>query len=338
MQPFLVAGLNALQRLQPDAALLVYCRDVPGNKLLDITPGPQLRIFSYDTEPDSFFWETIRDFRPGIVWCAGWMFPLYVRWSRALKKTGARTICAMDTQWKGTVRQRLLVGIAPFTLRKAFSYAWVPGLRQEQYALRLGFPASAILQHLYAPDTRLFGQAYQNRDKQHTRFPEKFVYVGRLEPHKMERLLSAFVALEATQRKGWRLQLIGSGSMEHDTRSRHPAIEVLPARPQSDLRPVLEQSGVFCLCSSDEPWGTVAQEFAAAGFPLLLSRQCGSSEHFLQGNGMLCDGSDTESIKAALLSFIALPSEELQRMGERSHELGMRSGSDTWASVLCSIL
>ncbi|MBL7713099.1 MAG: glycosyltransferase family 4 protein, partial [Chitinophagaceae bacterium] len=289
-----------------------------------------------DTEPDPFFWETIRDFRPATVWCAGWMFPRYVRWSRALKKSGARTICAMDTQWKGTARQRLLTAIAPFTLRTAFHYAWVPGLRQEQYALRLGFPASAILHHLYAPDTRLFGQAYMDRER--PALPGKFVYAGRLEPHKIERLLSAFTALEETQRKGWRLQLIGSGSMEQDARFRHPAIEVQPARSQNGLRPVLEQGGVFCLCSSDEPWGTVAQEFAAAGFPLLLSHQCGSSGHFLQGNGLLCDGSDTESIKAALLSFIALPSEELQRMGKRSHELGMRSGSDTWASVLCSTL
>lgn len=336
LQPFLVAGLRALQLRMPDAELLVYCRDVPANKLLGITLGKGLRIFTYAYEPEPFFWDQIRDFKPDICWCAGWMFPRYLSWSKALHKTGTKTICAMDTQWKGTPRQRLLAAAAPYTLRPGFDYAWVPGRRQEAYALKLGFPSSSILQHLYAPDTTLFGQAFAQRENDS--IPKRFVYTGRLESHKIEKLLSAFTALDEQQTRGWRLQLIGSGSMEHDARFGHPAIELVPAMPQRELYPLLKQKGVFCLCSSDEPWGTVVQEFAAAGFPLLLSRQCGSSDHFLEGNGLLCDGTDVNSIQAALLSFVTLPEQELAAMSRKSHELGMRSGSGTWADVWCSIL
>jgi glycosyltransferase involved in cell wall biosynthesis len=336
LQPFLAAGLRSLQARQPDAEILVYCRNVAANKLLNVVPGKRLRVFSYDNEPEPFFWETISDFKPGIVWCAGWMFPRYVSWSRALRKAGAKTICAMDTQWKGTARQHLLTLAAPFTLQPAFDYAWVPGKRQEQYALKLGFPGSGILHHLYAPDTQLFGDAFKKQAA--SGFPKKFLYVGRLEPHKIKNLVSAFCALDEQQRAGWRLQLIGSGSAEPDTTLKHAAIDVSPARSQQGLLPLLQQKGVFCLCSSDEPWGTVAQEFAAAGFPLFLSRQCGASEHFLDSNGLLCDGKDTESIKSGLLSFIALSEKNLGAMSKRSHELGISSGSDTWAAELISIL
>jgi len=108
--------------------------------------------------------------------------------------------------------------------------------------------------------------------------------------------------------------------------------------PQMELQKVVEQCGILCLCSTDEPWGTVAQEFAAAGFPLLLSQQCGASDHFLSGNGFLCDGNNIEDIKSGLMSFIQSSDKALFQMSEISHQLGIQSNSDTWSKTLMSLV
>lgn len=335
MQPFLASGVRSLLD-NNDVEIIIYCRQRAENKLIDIDPNERLRIFTYDYEPDTFFWKTIELFKPDLVFCAGWMFNMFLSWSKALRRRGAKTICAMDTQWKGMLKQRLLIIAAPFTIRKYFTNAWVPGNRQEDYAIRLGFSKESVLQHLYAPDTALFGNAY-SRQSNSGGFQKIFLYAGRLEPHKLKNLLLAFHALSDAERGAWRLKIIGNGSMETGPLLKHKAIDYGPARTQKGLAELAAEGGVFCLCSVAEPWGTVVQEFAAAGLPLLLSQQCGASDQFLKNNGILCDGASVESIGTALRKFIHFTDDELLQMSQRSHRLGMITNSAIWAKELMSL-
>lgn len=338
LQPYLVSGINSLLS-HFDVEILVYAADRPENQLLCFSPDARMKLLTYESKPSSFFRKEIILFKPEIVFCAGWMFGTYVRWCTELKKSGVKTICAMDTQWKATMKQWVMVLLAPLFIRRAFSHAWVPGIRQEQYALRLGFSQSNILRFLYAPDTSLFNQSYQNfLNSKTTIFPKKFLYVGRLEPHKLSNLLHAFHSLSDAERGLWRLQIVGNGSLANSSLLHHDAIDVLPFLPQIELQKLAEQSAVFCLCSADEPWGTVVQEFAAAGMPMLLSQQCGSSAHFLDRNGFLCDGSAVASIKNCLLKMINSNDQALFEMSAYSHQLGSISNSDTWASVLMGLV
>ena len=71
---------------------------------------------------------------------------------------------------------------------------------------------------------------------------------------------------------------------------------------------------------------------------MLLSQQCGSSAHFLDRNGFLCDGSDVASIKNGLLKMISSSDQALFEMGITSHKLGSASNSDTWASELMGLV
>lgn len=338
LQPFLVSGIRTVTE-NNEVTVLVYAQSRPENELLQIKTGPQLRIFTYAHEPEPFFWQQIEAFKPEVVVCAGWMYFRYLDWCLHLKRKGAKTICAMDTQWKGSLKQHIWVRLAPLLLTRRFTLAWVPGRRQEAYARKLGFRPDAILHYLYAPDVQLFGQAFTSFCRNHAAFfPKTFVFAGRLEPHKMRNLLLAFRQLDDAAREGWTLTVIGNGSMKNDTLLQHAAIRQLPAMSQPALVAFASQGGVFCLCSTDEPWGTVVQEFAAAGFPLVVSRQCGSSEHFIEDNGFLCDGNDVDNIAAALLSVIALSDAELREMGSKSHVLGRQSDSATWASELMRVV
>ncbi len=338
LQPFLASGIRSLM-LDFDVEIIIYCQKREENRLIDIQPDSRLRIFTYDYEPETFFWKTIEGFKPDIVVCAGWMFRIYTSWCKALKRNGTKNICAMDTQWKGSLKQTLLVLCSPFIIKSAFTHAWVPGERQEVYALRLGFAESEILHHLYAPDTLLFDKAYQDFMKSEIKpFPKRFLYVGRLEKHKVKNLLLAFRSLTDAERGDWVLTIIGNGSLENSPLLQHSGIHSSGSLPQQQLVKLASQNGVFCLCSADEPWGTVVQEFSAAGLPLLLSKQCGSSDHFLSDNGFLCDGKDVQSLKDGLLKFIQSSNTDLFKMSKISNQLGMGSSSATWAKELMRLV
>ncbi|MDI9319874.1 MAG: glycosyltransferase family 4 protein [Phycisphaerales bacterium] len=338
MQPFLVSGLhNLLQHYNVE--VLVYAEHTENMELLGIRTDIRLRVFLYHYDPDPFFWDEVQKFNPDIVFCAGWMHRRYMSWCRSLRQKGAQTICAMDTQWKGTFKQKFWAALSPFILKKSFAYAWVPGNRQKEYALKLGFSEDSILNDLYAPDTQLFGQAYfAATRKQVYKYSKKFLYVGRMETHKVLNLVKAFTALGQSELDDWQLHLIGNGALANHPLLKHSSIVYQNALSQQQLVQIAEHGAVFCLCSNDEPWGTVAQEFAAAGLPLVLSIQCGSSEHFLSGNGLLCDGEDLNSIKNALLAFIKMNPQTLFKMSEKSHLLGMATSSRTWAAELMKLV
>jgi glycosyltransferase involved in cell wall biosynthesis len=339
VQPFLSSGLRILLT-NYDVEIWVVCQNESESAPVSLMSHPKLRVFKYDYEPDSLLWKDIEAFSPDIVFCAGWMQLRYLSWCKLLKNKGATTICAFDTQWKGTFKQKVLVKLAPFTIQKYFTNAWIPGKRQLDYAQLLGFSESQIALNLYAPDSDLFGQAYQNFCASSLKkFPKLFLYVGRLEPHKLKNLLLAFHTLRPHERKDWRLEVIGNGSMFKDKLLQHVAIEYKHFLAQQDLINIAAQSGVFCLCSTDEPWGTVIQEFASAGMPLIVSEQCGAQPHFLiEGeNGFLCDGNNIASIAAAFKKIIATDDATLFAMGTKSNSLGIVTNSATWAEILMSI-
>jgi glycosyltransferase involved in cell wall biosynthesis len=337
IQPYLMAGFRSLLQYY-DVEILLYAKQSEGNSLLQIPTDGRLRIYWYNDAPDPFFWNEVHNFRPNIVVCAGWMYLRYLDWCKKLKLGGAKTICAMDTQWKGNFKQKLFLLISPFFLHKVFTHAWVPGDRQLRYALRLGFSQDKILNYLYAADTVLFANAFNQFSKiKKSSFPKVFLYVGRLESHKLKNLLLAFRMLTPSERDHWRLLVVGDGSMKDNALLNHPVITVLDAVSQSELIKIIADSGVFCLCSKAEPWGTVVQEFSAAGMPLLISMQCGSSDYFLKSNGIICDGTDVKSIKEGLLKFIAMNDVQLNALAEMSHIVGISSNSNTWSNELMKL-
>lgn len=339
VQPFLSSGLGVLLN-HYDVEVMMIFQNADESAPVLLAAHPRLRVFKYDYEPDAFFWKDIDAFKPDVVFCAGWMQLRYLSWCKLLKQKGATAICAFDTQWKGTFKQKVLVAAAPFTIQKCFTNAWVPGVRQYEYARRLGFTEPQIALQLYAPDTDLFVRAYQEfRANRTTIFPKRFLYVGRLEPHKLKNLLLAFHSLSPGELKEWQLTVIGNGSMSEDKLLRHEAIEYISFLTQQDLMHEASASGVFCLCSADEPWGTVIQEFASAGMPLVVSAQCGTQPHFLTDgeNGFVCDGNDIKSIAAALKKIIATDDETLFAMCAKSNHLGIATNSRTWADTLLSI-
>jgi glycosyltransferase involved in cell wall biosynthesis len=99
---------------------------------------------------------------------------------------------------------------------------------------------------------------------------------------------------------------------------------------------VIEATDVFVLASSFEPWGMVVQEFAAAGFPLILSHVVGCAPAMLEEgvNGFSFKANDSADLKGAMLKMMSKSENDLKNMGQRSVELAMATDAVHWSKTL----
>jgi glycosyltransferase involved in cell wall biosynthesis len=94
------------------------------------------------------------------------------------------------------------------------------------------------------------------------------------------------------------------------------------------------------LPSTFEPWGVVVHEFAAAGYPLVLSDAVGASEAFLQHgkNGYGFQANNMEALREALANILSLSAHQLQDMGSTSRLLAQRITPQTWADSVAMMM
>lgn len=272
-------------------------------------------------------------FGPDLVYVAGWIDHTYLRIAKLLRSTGSVVIGGLDNPWKGTFRQRLSSWASFWLIKPYFDYLWVPGNKQYAFAQHLGYKSNRILRVLYVADVENFASPHERA------FKKYLVYVGRFEHEKgVELLVDTFNSLNEDERNGWKLRMIGNGSLKMKLRSSDFILFEDFMQPKI-LAEQTSDAGGFILPSLIEPWGVVVQEFAAAGLPLILSDAVSSGEVFLsQGkNGFLFQNGNKESLRAALIQFFQLDDKELKEMGLVSSDLARKLTPRTWIDQLNSI-
>jgi len=277
---------------------------------------------------------------PDLIFCSGWMDKDYLAVVRSFRKC-VPVLVGMDNHWFGSGKQQLARLLAPFTLQRLFTHAFVAGEPQRQYALKLGFRDSSILLGYYAADVATFQEAYKAiKPAKSSAFPKRFIYVGRYVPQKgITELWQAFAQLQEELPNEWELWCLGTGPLELEA-ARHPQIKHFGFVQPKEITQFISQAGVFVLPSHFEPWGVVVHEFAAAGFPLLCSRQVGAATAFLQEslNGFSFKAGDVASIKKALKQAVLLPDAALLEMGEQSIILAQQNTPAIWAAKLMALV
>jgi len=274
---------------------------------------------------------------PDILVCSGWLDKDYLKIARHFYGS-IPTVMTCDTHWRGDWKQQLMRLMSPFYLRNKFSHAWVPGNAQRAYMLRLGFPAGHILDGFYSCEIQHFNRQYEaTQAAKAEAFPKRFLYVGRYVPHKgIQELWQAFIALQEERPNEWELWCIGTGPVEA---VQHPKIRHFGFVQPGDMSRYIAETGVFILPSHFEPWGVVAHEYAAAGFPLLLSTAVGAAEAFLQEpqNGYHFVPGQVEALKNTLEKIIELDPKTLHLMAGKSHTLAQGITPAKWAKTLYSL-
>ena len=224
--------------------------------------------------------------KPDLIYVSGWMDQAYLAVCEQQKKCGVPIVVGFDSQWMGSLRQRLGSLLIRYQYkRRYFSYACVPGPLQAAYAGHIGFKQTEIIPKLLSGNHRLFSQAAQALETEKLEsYPKRFLYVGRFAEMKgLDILLQAYKIYKNRYAGTWGLTCIGNGPLR-DLLSADPEIEVEDFMSQNMLVQRARQAGAFILPSRFEPWGVVVHEFAAAGLPLILSENVGARAQFLAEN------------------------------------------------------
>lgn len=296
------------------------------------------KFISIEQLPDySTLKQEVDNFSPDKIVVSGWANKKYLRICMNYRSK-AHCILTMDNHWTGSLKQHILKTIFAITLKKTFSKIWIPGEPQRKYAKMLGFKEENIMEGFYCCDTELYvtmGKAVSIQKKNN--FPKRFLCVARYIPQKnYESLWEAFAEWKSTSNNDWELWCAGTGE-NFDFRKIHPAIKHLGFLHKNELPAIIEETSVFILPSLFEPWAVAVQEFAAAGYPLILSTKVGAASAFLDsGNGWMFPPND----KAALINIFneinKLDIKNIEEMGLKSVDKAIKLTPRQWALRLVS--
>ena len=289
----------------------------------------------YNTETLIKLIETLN---PSLIYCAGWNDKDYLNTVKHFKSK-IPSLLGFDNQWNGSMKQYVSAIYARIFITPNFKYAFVPGNLQKKFGIMLGFKEQSIITGAYTANTTIFETIYQaQKTQKQVHFPKRFLYVGRYYEFKgIKELWQAFVELQEEQPNDWELWCLGIGDIEPIN---HPKIKHFGFIQPSEINKYTMQTSVFVLPSRFEPWGVVVHEFAASGFPLLLSDKVGAKEQFLQEgrNGFEFKAENSQSIKLALQKIINTSDADLLDMGAKSNKLSQTISPKKWTDSLLEIM
>ncbi len=297
------------------------------------------KFLVYSVDNSTHIEKEIQTFKANAVLCSGWGNKDYIKWVKQLDKSVKKVIC-FDNQWRGILKQRILSAISKFTFLNQFKYAWVPGLPQKAYALKLGFKENAIFTGLYPADSEMYAPIGKEKlQLKGQDYPKVLISVARYIPQKdLPTLWRAFISANQTCGNQWRLDCYGFGE-DFDKRIQNPNIVHYGFKQPEEIISLVKEAGVYVLPSIYEPWGVAVHEMALCALPLILSDKVGSADMFLDAsNGFKFSAGDEEGLTRILIQLMNMSNDELWKMAENSYSNGLKLTSDTWANTLLTIL
>jgi glycosyltransferase involved in cell wall biosynthesis len=295
-------------------------------------------FYQRDTISENNIYEIIQKIDPSIIICSGWIDKLYLKTAFYSK---IPTVLSLDNHWTGSIKQQLLRIFSRYFLHNKFSHVWVPGEPQKEYAVKLGFPSKNIFTGYYCADINKFNNLYNlNFEKKKNNFPKRFIYFGRYVKHKgIYEMWEAFIRLHDKHPNNWEMWCIGTGD-QFPYKTEHDKIKHFGFVQPDEIGEYIGQTGVFILPSLFEPWGVAVQEFAAAGYPLLLSKAVGASDTFLKDgeNGFFFEPKNVSGIFEVMKKITSMSDSELINMGEISHNNAQKINPDSWIQTIKNII
>ncbi len=274
----------------------------------------------------------LRSFGPDALLVSSWHIPEYRKLARAFAGQVPRVLC-MDNWWVGSPKQWLGRLGSRLYLQPFFDLAFVPGIRQAQFAAMLGFDQGRIFTGLYSADT----EGFASLERPASPFAGRsFLYAGRLVEEKgFSDLLIAYDCYRSKVDQPWPLRVAGVGPLAAGLAAR-PGIEHLGFCQPNTLPTVMGQSAVFLLPSRHEHWGVVVHEAAAAGLALCCTVGVPAADRFLQDgfNGLLVPARDPRALGLALQTLGGLSDAALAAMAEGSRSLARQLSPDLWVRNL----
>jgi glycosyltransferase involved in cell wall biosynthesis len=324
---------------------------------LELNPNDELHVIHYPVNPEAPFsfkprqnlhlylkphfetadiWDLFELVKPDVVVCSGWNDGFYNKFVKNAKNR-VPVVLGFDNTFRYTIKQFFGLALARVIFKYVYSGVWVPGESQAKFARLMGFKNEQIFTGYYSTDNHYFSKLYhENIEAKSKSFPKRFLCVARYIPQKgLPLLWKAFAELKKETGTDWELWCAGTGE-GFDERIEHEGIKHLGFVQPKDFGSVVSQCGVFVLPSLFEPWGVVVNEFAAAGFPLLLSDKVGSGSLYLKTgeNGWLFQSGNVKELKQKMQEIIETAEQKLIEMGNESSRMGAANSADNWSATL----
>ena len=281
----------------------------------------------------------LTDFNPNLILCSGWIDREYINLLSKTRKS-YKKVLLVDNYWKNNIRQNLGLLYNRTMIKRHFDSCWVPSEFHKKYAIKLGFKKNEIKIGLYARNLNKYEVAYKNSiDLKSQKFPKNLIYVGRyLELKGIYDLLDAFNEF-SSKNNDWNLHCVGVKDLGRDS-VENPLIHHHGFKSTEEILKLIPKMGVFVMPSHYDHWCMAVNEFSAAGFPLLLSKNVGSSSTFLREgiNGFSFSPKSKKSIIKALEDISALSDEELTKFAHESFKISKVFDTKTWSKTLHEFL
>jgi glycosyltransferase involved in cell wall biosynthesis len=313
-----------------DVSLFLSLPPAPPNAPYDrssVTADVVYDISSFDR--DRGLEESLRKFDPDLLMVVSWHRRNY-RWCLRAHRNSVRVLC-MDNQWLATPKQRLGVLTSPVHVKRYYDAAFLPGSRQRDFALRLGFSADRIYEGLYSADPELFapqgslcGEGRRN-----------FLFVGRLVVEKgIDVLVEAYCRYRTKVDDAWGLIVAGTGPEvgKLSANGVQPVGFVQPA----GLPALFQRSRFLLVPSNFEPFGVVVHEATRSGLGVICTRRVGASESLVDdgSNGRVVREGDVEMLVDAMLWAHRRSYDELEAVSRTSLHLAQQYSPERWASTV----
>ncbi len=283
--------------------------------------------------------DLVNSIQPTITVLSGWMDLEYLKVAYHLRKNHQKVVCALDTQWRGTLKQKFGAFIArKIILKRFYTNAWISGYYQFEYAKNLGFKNDEIIYDLYCADIKRFWHSKKSKDYSSVK---TLLFVGRLEKEKgINLLIKSWLSFK--NKRNWKLKIIGNGSLNELIPKDDLSIEYIEFLDPDKLSLEMNSSHAFILPSIFEPFGLVIQEACLCGLPIISTNRVGSTNHFLINNfnGFLIniEKEPLKKITFAINKLINMDENNLKKYSKRSRKLSQRITPETSCSNLISIL
>lgn len=274
---------------------------------------------------------------PDVLVIAGWLNPAYRHVAdRAAAAGGSRPILAMDTPWRGAMRQHV-ARLALHRYASRFDAAWVPGELAAGYARRLGFSDSRILRGVYGFDWEAASRAWEIRQHHGTR-QRRFLFIGRYVHEKgFDLLLRGYARYREIVDAPWDLVCCGQGPLGSLVRER-PGVIDRGFRQPHQLVAEIASASAFVAPSRYDPWNVAIMEAAAGGLPILCSLACGVSDAVVN-DGTTGLAFTTGSVHAITQSLVwAHQTPHLQALGASAREAVRPYADHAWAERLLAFV
>jgi glycosyltransferase involved in cell wall biosynthesis len=272
-----------------------------------------------------------------LIFCGGWFDMGYLNAVR--KKGSIPAVIGFDKQWKGSLKDYLATFYLRLNVTSLFDYAFVPGSEQVTFAKKMGFSKERIKTGIYVCDNHRFNRVYENRKNNPDLIRQHVIYAGRYIPEKdVVNLMGVAHEILSERNDNWEFHFIGTGAL-WEQRIDHPKIIHHGFLDGTNLDEMMTTGSIFILPSLFEPWGVVVNEFAMAGYPMILSNQVGARTSLLgTENGLVFPAGNRDAMKKALHSMMNLNAHELLKYGHKSHELAQVLNEEGFANSIMQMM